>query len=135
MIVTPVPSDMIEVLWPQILPLVLPAIEKSKGEISPEGMRTRLIEDDERLIGVLDETTFIACFTLRIIDFETGVRKLNVIACGGTLLSEWWEEGWDLVKQTAKAVGCNAIQVIGRPGWERKIPDLHKCYTVLEAEV
>lgn len=122
-------------MWPAILPLILPAIEKSSDEISPEGMKNRLMEDDERLIGVFDETTLIACFTLRVITFETGVKKLNVIACGGTQLSEWWEDGWRFVKMIAKSESCHRIQVIGRPGWERKIPDLYKCYTVLEAEV
>lgn len=45
-----------------------------------------------------------------------------VVLCGGEGMEEWLEIADRTLSRHAKALGCNALMIVGRPGWSRVAP-------------
>lgn len=43
-----------------------------------------------------------------------------------------WLHLWDKIEAWAKGIGCERIEAIARPGWERVLRDMKKTHVVLE---
>ena len=72
-----------------------------------------------------------------IIDFESGIRALNIQCAGGDILDEWFEQIEAIANSLAKEHGCKNIYIIGRAGWARKMKGLgyKTIHTVIAKEV
>lgn len=45
-----------------------------------------------------------------------------VVLCGGDGMEEWLEVADRTLTRHAKALGCNALMIVGRPGWSKVVP-------------
>jgi hypothetical protein len=66
---------------------------------------------------------------------KTEWRKVcNIVACGGKGMKNWIHF-LEKIEDYAKAEGCDVVQVIGRPGWERVLDDYKLRRIVLEKDL
>ena len=135
MIVTPIPTEELDEHWPALTHFLADAITFSCGDLTLEGIKQRAYDGDELIVAVFDRDKIVACCTLALIDFETGKKVLQMVVAGGSQMGVWRDEGFNVIRNIAKAYGCTHIRGCGRPGWERALPVLKKIRTVYECEV
>lgn len=130
-----VPIKMIDTFWPHVEDYLKKVVDISHGEVTLDGMYSRLCEGSEVIIVVVREGTIIGCCIIGITEFETGKRVMQMPYCGGIDMKDWINEGFAMVKQIAFDQNCTHIRGCGRTGWDRVLPDLVKIRTVYECEV
>jgi len=54
--------------------------------------------------------------------------------CGGENMLEWWEPMESTIRSWAEDNGCSAVEIIGRPGWE-KLLGYRKTHSVMRLEL
>lgn len=130
-----VPIKMIDEFWPHVENYLKKVVDISHGEVTLDGMYSRLCEGAEVIIVVVREGIIIGCCIIGITEFETGKRVMQMPYCGGMDMKDWINEGFAMVKQIASDQNCTHIRGCGRTGWDRVLPDLVKIRTVYECEV
>lgn len=130
-----VPIKMIDTFWPHVEDYLKKVVDISHGEVTLDGMYSRLCEGSEVIIVVVREGIIIGCCIIGITEFETGKRVMQMPYCGGIDMKDWINEGFAMVKQIAFDQNCTHIRGCGRTGWDRVLPDLVKIRTVYECEV
>lgn len=130
-----VPIKMIDEFWPHVEDYLKKVVDISHGEVTLDGMYSRLCEGAEVIIVVVREGIIIGCCIIGITEFETGKRVMQMPYCGGMDMKDWINEGFAMVKQIAFDQNCTHIRGCGRTGWDRVLPDLVKIRTVYECEV
>ena len=130
-----VPIKMIDAFWPHVEDYLKKVVDISHGEVTLDGMYSRLCEGSEVIIVVVREGIIIGCCIIGITEFETGKRVMQMPYCGGIDMKDWINEGFAMVKQIAFDQNCTHIRGCGRTGWDRVLPDLVKIRTIYECEV
>ena len=130
-----VPINMIDTFWPHVENYLKKVVDISHGEVTLDGMYSRLCEGAEVIIVVVREGIIIGCCIIGITEFETGKRVMQMPYCGGVDMKDWINEGFAMVKQIAFDQNCTHIRGCGRTGWDRVLPDLVKIRTIYECEV
>lgn len=130
-----VPIKMIDTFWPHVEDYLKKVVDISHGEVTLDGMYSRLCEGSEVIIVAVREGIIIGCCIIGITEFETGKRVMQMPYCGGIDMKDWINEGFAMVKQIAFDQNCTHIRGCGRTGWDRVLPDLVKIRTVYECEV
>lgn len=114
-----VPTEGVDVFWPQVESLLRPALAYSGGRIDGPSMLDRLRDGRYALWVAYDETeTVRAAFATRVATYPR--RNVLAVDCaGGTRMQDWI----DLVQQTfrnfARDSGLDGVEMYGRPGWLR----------------
>ncbi len=71
------------------------------------------------------------CHLWRIADKAAFVTEIQafprekiamIILCGGEGLEHWMEVADETLTRYAKALGCHALMIVGRPGWSKVLP-------------
>jgi hypothetical protein len=65
-----------------------------------------------------DEGIFKGIVTTQVVTYPQR-KLLSMHFCGGTQLKEWKVPMLDLLKKFARDMGCDGIEAVGRPGWEK----------------
>lgn len=50
-------------------------------------------------------------------------RICVIILCGGDGLREWQDAAWRGLTRYARKAGCSCLQIVGRRGWTRAVPE------------
>ena len=132
--IVPLRKDTVVAAWPRIADLLRPMIDVAHGELTPEGILRRVLNDELFVYGVAnDADALIAVVLVTITDFpDTGKRILEAPFVGGSRMSEWLPAMLETLKDVARNLGCTHLRGCGRPGWERVHPEFKKIRTVYE---
>ena len=65
---------------------------------------------------------------------EKDHRLCTIVACGG---HDWERWGWMIegLEQYARAEDCKRIEIAGRPGWLRRLPEYRLAKIVIRKEL
>jgi hypothetical protein len=87
-------------------------------------------------LSVDEASRHLALLICRVEKARVGT-VLEVTCCAGELLRVWQAEAHAALIKVATAVGCRAIRLEGRPGWDRQLKGLnYVCRAViLEHEI
>ena len=109
----------IETIWPRVEALVGRALARADGRYGLADVKASLIARKRQLWVV-----WPACDCLGITEISRYPRqtRLTVFALAGRLPQDWRDvlrrlESW------AKEMGCRAVELRGRKGWVRRLPD------------
>ena len=129
MIATGIPLRHLHLVWPDLWPLLEPAVKRSPdygadGRARPdacpepaEWVLARLIACDAQLWAVYDGATPVAAIVTQI---QVGTEKSCLIwLVGGSRLRDWAVDFIAKVEDWARSLGCVALRGVGRPGWAR----------------
>jgi hypothetical protein len=101
--------------WEQVSPLLSKALAKQSAMTLKS-----VYEDVRRAKFLLWRVGDKAAFVTEIQPFA--LEKIcMIVLCGGDGLEEWVEVADRTLTRHAKALGCNAIMMVGRPGWSRVV--------------
>lgn len=132
-----VPPDMIDDLWPWLLPLVVKLCARSRGELTPPAIRA------QALSAVLHVWTITlpgrpgesigAPLAVLITKFEewSGEKVCRVVGMAGNRMKDW-QAVLAAGEQRIKALGMDRIVFEGRFGWQRALRGWTAVHVVME---
>ena len=124
--------------WPLVEPAIARAVARSDGRYAVADVLTALRAGDMQLWISLTEiddrasAIEVACVT-EIVSYPRE-KRCGIVFCAGTERKNWLHqlagiEAW------AKAQGCTAFELQGRPGWERALPEWRKTHVILRKRI
>lgn len=128
-VISAVPAEVLDVVWPDAAPLLEQAVETSGGRYSMERLWEELQERKLGLWVALEGTTPIAAITTRIAVYPD-CKALAMDWIGGTRMEEWLPVAHEILGRYGREHGCSHLEGYGRKGWERAlrkfgwVPDL-----------
>lgn len=125
-----VPPARARELWPHIEGLLAQAFALGIGDDTLETAREDMFVGGSLLWIAWDDLTIVAACATKLLQVPT--KKLCVItACAGKGLDEWIGFIAD-IETYAKDEHCDALRVMGRPGWRRMLPGYREPFITLE---
>lgn len=118
-------------VWPHISHLIKKATDRDKGRSSPETI-FESIQKDEALLWATDDLSLV-CIT-SIESYPTGIKACVVQACGGEDL-EKCKELCELLADYAKTIDCDLLEIYGREGWLRTLPNFTKDVVAMSRDI
>lgn len=111
-----VAPDRVPKMWPHVARWLTAAAEKC-GDWTSTAILDALLKGDALLWVLWDgEQLKAACVTEAVI-VPRG-KILRVLACGGARATSW-SEAFAPIERYARELGCRAIRIEGRRGWQR----------------
>jgi len=115
-----VPEEHVHAIWPRVLPMLQPAIDRADGRISADTVLQGLISRTHLLWLISFEDQIAAAFTTRVARYP--LKQMLVIEClGGEKLNEWAQSTTEMLRSFAKDYGLDGIEMFGRDGWSRAL--------------
>lgn len=125
------PND-INKVWPRVRPLLDKALSRFYYEMSCDDIFRALIAEEMQLWVVLEKEIWAAVVTQ--IEQRLKEKTLIVLAAGGERLSEWLNI-IQVFEEYAKQNSCGAVEIVGRPGWQRIYKDYHLKMVTMRKEI
>lgn len=125
-------SEKVADWWDQVQPLLEPALAHASGCYMPSDVLNALLGKDMQLwIAVVD----LEVKTFWITEIVQYPRKKVCLVhfCGGRL--EDVEAFKDHIIDWARCIGCHGIQLFGRKGWRKTLPDWKENAVILSKEL
>lgn len=108
--------------WTYVSGFVKAALDRSKGEITPAGVRECIKKGSMQMwlvVEVQSEVRFLAGCVTQVIDYEQ-FSVLRVVILGGSEVDKWGEALFGVLKAFAHEQGLKYIEAVGRRGlWKR----------------
>ena len=112
----------LDTVWPKVNHLVARALEYDDGKMSLDDVYGELRAQNYQLWLVPG-----GVWLTRIVVYPQS-KRAEFVAAAGT----WddWRDHADIIIAWAKAHHCDAIEIIGRPGWGRKsgLEEIHRTF-------
>lgn len=123
-----VPVDGIEQVWPLAEPLLAKATARTP-KIDTEHFRLGCLDMTFQLwlIWDPDEGEALAAGITHIVIYPSGWKVCKGVAFGGHSMHRW-KHLFGGIEEWAALEGCDAVEVRGRHGWEKILPE----YTEIE---
>ncbi len=116
MIVSQVPAQHADRVWPMVAPFIASALAHSAGHLRPEDVRAEIATGHRQLwIGSDGGPVRAVCVT-KVAEYPA-TRALWVHESAGTL--DAIEAFWPVLKAFAKEWACDTVCFYGRRGWRR----------------
>jgi hypothetical protein len=130
MLAVAVHPDHLETGWPALEPHIA-RVCAFGGEWRPETVLRRCAEQSAQLWAVYDEARPIAAAVTEVIDKDLR-RDCNIWLCAGSYSEQARDCLLREIEDWARRVGCERIQLVGRRGWEKKMPAYRRTRVILE---
>jgi len=118
-LIVAIPPEQIEDIWIQVSPLLEKALNKNPGDIDLELVRERLESGEYLLMCAIENDKILASFAVELVNEKR--KTANIVLCGGERMDDWLDQFMDTIKPLVRDQGCEAITIMGRAGWQRKM--------------
>lgn len=120
LIITPIPIQLIDFMWPQAEKILKRAIDMASDEVSLETTKAGLLRGSQTMVAVLDKDKVIAVNIMEVVTFETGLKALTITITAGNKMRHWSERFLKLMNLWAIESKCSEIRGLSmRKGWLR----------------
>lgn len=109
----------VKMVWALIEPYLIEAIKFSDGKYSLPGIEKMLLEKHAILFFVTKENEVHGVLVLKINEYEKSKRACLFLLAGKELHD--WICFLETIKKWVKDAGCDALELFGRIGWEKKL--------------
>ena len=116
--VSMVPPQYLDTCWDKIEHFVEKAAKYTFGRYTAGNIHDLIVDGEHQLWVAFDEGIFKGIVTTQVVTYPQR-KLLSMHFCGGTQLKEWKVPMLALLKRFAKDMGCDGIEAVGRPGWEK----------------
>ena len=121
------PEDIAHI-WEQVAPLLDRAKEHSEGEAEPDDFLEPLTHGDMQLWIFTEESSLHSAMITQIIVYPQK-KILRVISIAGSEFEKLRQFN-DVVELFAIKTGCTGLELWGRKGWKKLLPDWESNYIV-----
>ena len=124
-------SNALDEVWHEVVPFLENAIEYSDGKFSLRDTRENLEKTLAQLWVGYDSEGLCVTFVTEIIEYPQ--KRVLLIKFLGGRRFDTWVHRIDFLREFAYEKGCTAIELYGRPGWEKVLKKFsyQKMYSVL----
>ena len=112
-----VPKEVVWRVWKSILPLIEKSIEYSHGKASLDDLLESLLKEESQLFIAVVEKIRFAWITE--IQQYRDVKILLITFAGGEESIGFLKDVFSFMERWGRELECDAIEIQGRPGWER----------------
>ena len=126
-----IPANRAMIYWNQAKPILWPALDT--GEIAPEKVIENLLAGNMQLWIAFDGEIIGGAITEVVRYWK--VRSLRVIALAGERFEEWREPMDALFERFGQAHDCSRIELYGRKGWARRLPNYSVNRVMMSREI
>jgi hypothetical protein len=122
-ILTPVPADQVDAIWPVAEPWLARVCARPESDLNVESLHAlcRAGQGQLVLIGPAGGPPVAAGVT-QVRQHADDTRSCWVLAVGGTGRREWLDS-LPLIEAGARRLGCASVEFAGRSGWAGLLPD------------
>ena len=130
--------DELDRLWPEVRPLLEPAIPFCNGEFEVDDLRDLVVAGKAFIVALEDERGIALASVFEVLCLP---RKtvLNVLVTGGSKLNVLIQQFWDRLDAIGRTLGAEAIRGAVRPAMQRYYrriaPEAAVAYTILERKL
>jgi len=131
-----IPANIAREVWPDIVHLIKLATDENDGRYEPDDVLAEVEEGNAHLWVIYNEERgqADAAITTKIIQYPRKRVCLQQF-CGGTNMPEWVKQWEETVTAYAKACDCTSLELVGRRGWLRIVPDVKQAATSLIKDI
>ena len=127
-----VAPNQIAAFWRHASPLIAAAYETGIGDDTMDTIR-RDLETGDALLWIVWDGTMLAAVTTKLL--QTAARRICLItSCAGREMARWIHliSG---IENYARREDCDAVRVMGRPGWKAMLPDYREPWVFLQKDL
>lgn len=122
-VILPVQTEDLDYYQPFVVSCIKRAMEHTDDEISFESVLSDIANHKRQLWVIKYRDEYIAAIVTQIYSHESTGIKIGEITIAGGHDHHLWDHFTDVVGAWFKAQGCNFMDIIGRPGWQRLYRD------------
>ena len=126
------PED-IAYIWEEVAPLLNRVKEHSEGEAEPDDFLEPLTHGHMQLWIATEDKQMHSAMITQIIVY-TQKKVLRVISIAGSDFRRLYEFN-DMVESFAIKTGCSGMELWGRRGWKKLLPDWESNYIVYSKDL
>jgi len=124
----------IQYVWPKVEPMLDKVCHRSQGELLAKDYLPYIMDGDMQLwLGLDEDKIFISMVTQFI--YYPQKKILRVIAIAGEKFLEAHEKFNDMFESFAITNDCSALELWGRKGWKKMLPDWDSKYIVFTKDL
>lgn len=124
-IISAIPVEMIDPIWPMAEPHLQKVVDVAHGEVTLESLKMRFLSLSAILLTINKGLNIVAVNSLEIRTFDSGVRAMFIPVTGGSELDGWYNQFMEVAISIAKEHGCTELRgLAARRGWLRKLEPL-----------
>ncbi len=127
------PEDIAHV-WDNVATLLSTVTQHAEGEMEPADYLESLTHGDMQLWIAIEEKEIIIAMVTQIIPYPRK-KVLRVIAIAGERFIEAHKRFNDIVETFAVNVGCSSMELWGRKGWKKMLPEWKDSYIVFTKDL
>lgn len=120
--------EQLETVWPQVAPLIEPSLAYADSKYSLDSVK-QLLETHQAQLWVDYHEGYRSAGVTQIIDYPDKKVCLILFIGGGDLAM--YQRYLPIIEIWAMENGCQAVEVIGRAGWGKVLPDYERIHVVL----
>ena len=127
------PADVAHV-WENVAPLLLTVSQHAEGEMEPDDYLESLTYGAMQLWTATEEKKIILAMVTQIVPYPQK-KVLRIIAISGKKFKEAHKHFNDVVESFALRVGCSSMELWGRKGWKKMLPEWKDSYIVFTKDL
>ena len=125
--------DDVEYVWEKVEPILARVIPHSEGELETDDILDLVTEGSMQLWIVAENKEIIAALVTQIITYPQK-RILRLVSLAGEDFDKF-KHFLDIVESFAIQKGCTALELWGRKGWKKLLPEWNSEYIVYTKDI
>ena len=122
------PEDAVKI-WDKVGPMLQKVVNHTEGELLPEDFLDNIVNGYMHLWLSVEDTEIIMAMVTQIIEYPRR-KTLRIIAIAGKNFKETHSQFNDMIESFAIQTGCSGLELWGRKGWKKMLPDWESNYIV-----
>ncbi len=139
--ITRIPIEYIDGVWPEASILLKKGVEASRGRYDMDALYADITKESQHLWVIFrGDDEMLASFTTQFCYYPKKMN-LSIVFCGSNEsmggVSGNWTHAMGMLREWAKAFGCDAIEIVGRRGWLKVFKPIgfEESYITIESKV
>ena len=122
------PEDAVKI-WDRVGPMLQKVVDHTEGELQPEDYLDNIVTKDMHLWLAVEDADILMAMVTQIIEYPRR-KTLRIIALSGKNFKETHSQFNDMIESFAIQAGCSGLELWGRKGWKKMLPDWESNYIV-----